>query len=131
MGTERFSDWQPPDIVHGVPTKWHWIVWRPENFILGRNTDIGAFTCIFAHHGVELGDDVQIGSHCSIYSLNTIEGKHGRVTVGKGARIGSHSTVMTGVTIGEGAIIGAHSLVLTDIPAGAVAFGVPARCQSA
>ena len=59
-------------IFHAVPTKWHWVVWHPENLTIGANVDIGAFTAIFAHHGVTIEDDVQIGSHCSIYSLNTI-----------------------------------------------------------
>ncbi len=124
----RFPEWMyPGTIMHAVPTRWHWVVWRPEYFKLGSNTDIGAFTCIFAHHGVEIGDDVQIGSHCSIYSLNTIENKRGRVVIGKGACIGSHSTIMTGVTIGEGAIVGAHSLVLHDVAPGAKVFGTPAK----
>ena len=123
----RFTGWRQPKLKHGVPTKWHWVVWRPENLTLGRNVDIGAYSCIFAHHGVELGDEVQIGSHCSIYSFNTIENKQGKVTIEKGARIGTHSSVMQGVTIGEGAIIGAHSFVTKDIPPHSLAVGVPAR----
>lgn len=124
---ERFKKWKKPTIKHGVPTKWQWIVWRPENLVLGKNVDIGALTCIFAHHGVEIGEDVQIGSHCSIYSFNTIENKHGKVTINKGACIGTHSSVMQGVTIGEGAIVGAHSFVNEDIPPYSLAVGVPAR----
>ena len=123
----RFTTWKKPAIRHGKPTQWHWVVWRPENFILGKNVDIGAFTGIFAHHGVEIQDNVQIGSHCSIYSLNTIENKHGKVTIKKGACIGTHSSIMQGVTIGEGAVIGAHSHVNTNIPAYTVAVGVPAK----
>lgn len=125
--SERFKKWKAPKLKHGVPTKWHWIVWRPENFTQGKNVDIGAMTCIFAHHGVEIQDDVQIGSHCSIYSFNTIEGKQGKVTIKKGACIGTHSSVMQGVTIGEGAIIGAHSFVTKDVPAHSLAVGVPAQ----
>ncbi len=124
---DRFDEWTPPEIEHGKMTKWLWVVFRPENFILGRKTDIGCFTAIFAHHGVEIGDEVQIGSHCSIYSLNTEDNVAGKVTIGARAMIGTHSTIMPGVTIGEGAIIGAHSFVKTDIPAGALAYGVPAK----
>lgn len=72
-------------------------------------------------------DDVQIGSHCSIYSESTIDGEEGPVVLKKGCRIGTHSTVMPGVTIGENAIIGAHSFVNHDVPADAVAVGVPAK----
>lgn len=123
----RFKTWTKPRIKHGIPTQWHWIVFRPEKLVLGKNTDIGAFTAIFAHHGVEIGDDVQIGSHCSIYSHNTIEGKSGKVVIGKGALIGTHSSIMQGVTVGEGAVVGAHSFVNSDIPPYSLAVGAPAR----
>lgn len=43
------------------------------------------------------------------------------------AKVGSGSTVLAGVTIGEHVLIGAGSLVTRDIPAGAVAYGHPAR----
>jgi acetyltransferase-like isoleucine patch superfamily enzyme len=48
---------------------------------------------------------------------------------GMGARVGSGSVVLAGVTIGERALIGAGSVVTRDIPAGAVAFGAPARVR--
>ena len=127
---DRFDNWTPPEIKHGEMTKWLWVVFRPENLKLGRKTDIGAFTAIFAHHGVEIGDEVQIGSHCSIYSSNTEDNTSGKVTIGKGVMIGTHSTIMPGVTIGERAIIGAYSFVKRDIPAGALAYGIPAKIIS-
>ena len=94
---------------------------------MGYKTDIGAFTYINAKFGVILEDFVQIGSHCSIYSVSTIDGKQGQVLLKQNCRIGSHSTVMPGVTIGKNSIIGAHSFVTVDIPDNAVAFGVPAK----
>ncbi len=72
-------------------------------------------------------DFVQIGSHCSIYSLSTIDGKQGPVVLKKNCRIGSHSVVMPGVTIGENAVVGAFSFVTADVSDNAVAFGVPAK----
>jgi acetyltransferase-like isoleucine patch superfamily enzyme len=44
-----------------------------------------------------------------------------------GAKVGSGSTLLAGVTIGAYALIGAASLVTYDIPAGALAYGHPAR----
>jgi acetyltransferase-like isoleucine patch superfamily enzyme len=48
-----------------------------------------------------------------------------------GAKIGSGSTVCSGVTIGEYAIVGAGSLVTRDVPPGALAYGHPARVRGA
>ena len=124
---DRFANWAAPKVEHGKMTEWLWVVFRPENLVLGKKTDIGTFTAIFAHHGVEIGDGVQIGSHCSIYSLNTIDSTSGKVVIGKKANIGTHSTIMPGVTIGEGAVIGAYSFVKQDIPPHCLAYGVPAK----
>jgi acetyltransferase-like isoleucine patch superfamily enzyme len=124
---DRFENWQAPIIEEGKPTKWNWVVQGVDGLALGRRTDIGAFTYINARHGVELGDEVQIGSHCSIYSISTIDGKTGKVSIARNARIGSHSIVMPGVSIGENSIIGAFSFVNKDIPANVVALGQPAK----
>ena len=112
--------------VRGM-TQWGWICTQPEHLTLGARTDIGAFTIIVARHGVRIGDDVQIGAGCCIYSLSTIDGKRGAVVIEHGAKIGAHSVVMPGITIGAGAVIGAFSFVNRDIPPGQVWWGVPAR----
>lgn len=125
--SERFDDWQYPDIEEGKPTKYNWVVQHVGNFKLGYKTDIGAFCYINSKYGVTIEDYVQIGSHCSIYSISTIDGKSGAVTLKKGCRVGSHSVVMPGVTIGENAVVGAHSFVNSDIPDNAIAAGVPAK----
>lgn len=48
----------------------------------------------------------------------------------RGARVGSGSVILAGVTIGAEALVGAGSVVTRNIPAGAVAYGVPARVRS-
>ena len=125
--SERFNDWQYPEIVDGQPTIYNWVVQHKDNLKLGFKTDIGAFTYINARFGVTIEDFVQIGSHCSIYSISTIDEKQGEVVLKTNCRIGSHSVVMPGVTIGANAVVGAMSFVTTDIPENAVAVGVPAR----
>ncbi|MDF7806154.1 acyltransferase [Pontiellaceae bacterium B12219] len=124
---DRFKEWKVPKIEHGKLTEYNWVVQNPDGLKLGYKTDIGAFTYINAKNGVTLEDEVQIGSHCSIYSVSTIDDKEAPVVLKKNCRIGSHSTVMPGVTIGENAVIGAHSFINKDIPANTVAFGVPAK----
>ena len=101
MSEDRFGEWKPPHIEDGVPTKWNWVVQGVAGLKLGFRTDIGAFTYINARHEVEIGDEVQIGSHCSV--------------------------VMPGVTIGENSIVGAFSFVNKDIPPNVVAMGQPAK----
>ncbi len=123
----RFKNWQYPEIEDGTPTKYNWIVQNKEGLALGFATDIGAFSYINAKYGVIIEDDVQIGSHCSIYSISTIDDKKGKVVLKKNCKIGSHSTILPNVTVGENSIIGAHRLVLSDIPDNVIAFGVPAK----
>jgi acetyltransferase-like isoleucine patch superfamily enzyme len=125
--TDRFKNWKYPEIIDGQPTKYHWIVQGVAGLSLGYKTDIGAFCYFNASEGVVIEDFVQIGSHCSVYSASTIDGKKGRITLKKNCCIGTHSTVMPGVTIGENAIIGAHSFVNKDIPDNVLAFGSPAK----
>lgn len=123
----RFKDWKYPDIEEGKPTQYNWVVQHKENLNLGYKTDIGAFTYINAKNGVTIEDYVQIGSHCSIYSVSTIDGKEGPVLLKQKCRIGSHSVVMPGVTVGENSIIGAFSFVNKDVPDNVVAVGIPIK----
>ena len=123
----RFNHWEYPQIDEGRPNKYNWVVQHKDNLKLGYMTDIGAFTYINAGRGVIIEDFVQIGSHCSIYSISTIDQKEGRVLLRKNCRIGSHSVIMPGVTVGENSVIGAFSFVNGEIPDNVVAVGVPAK----
>ena len=127
MTEERFDNWKAPEINECELTKYNWLVQNKENLDLGYKTDIGAFTYIHAKNNVLIEDYVQIGSHCSIYSISTIDDKEGEVILKKNCRIGTHSVVMPGVTIGENSVIGAFSFVTKDIPDNVVAYGVPAK----
>lgn len=114
-------------IIHDTPTQWNWVVSRPENLTLGNFVDIGAFTYINAKYGILIEDNVQIGSHCSIYTHNTIDNKMGDIVIQRGAKIGSHCVIMPNVNIGKNAKIGAYSLVKCDVPDGETWVGVPAK----
>ena len=124
---ERFGDWIYPGINEGKLTKYNWLVQHKDNLSLGYKTDIGAFTYINAKYDVTIEDEVQIGSHCSIYSVSTIDGKEGEVVLKRNCKIGAHSTIMPGVTVGENAVVGAMSFVNCDIPNNYTAVGVPAK----
>lgn len=124
---DRFKNWKYPEFDEMDMTKWNWMCQYKESLKLGKNTDIGAFTYINAKNGVIIEDNVQIGSHCAIYSVSTIDNKEGTVTLKKNCKIGTHSVIMPSVTVGENSIIGAFSFVNKDVPANVVAAGVPAK----
>jgi len=123
----RFEHWEYPKIEEGKLTKYNWMVQHKDKLKLGYKTDIGAFTYINAKNGVTIEDNVQVGSHCAIYSVSTIDNKEGPVTLKKNCKIGSHSVIMPGVTVGENSIVGAFSFVNKDVPANVIAFGIPAK----
>jgi acetyltransferase-like isoleucine patch superfamily enzyme len=126
---DRFINWHHPVIEEGKLTKYNWVVQNKDNLSLGYRTDIGAFSYINAKFGVTIEDYVQIGSHCSIYSVSTIDDKEGQVILKKNCRIGSHSVIMPNVTIGENAIVGAFSFVNRDVPDNEIVVGVPAKAM--
>ena len=119
--------WETPIIEHSKLTKFNYIVQYPENLKMGVVFDIGSFTYINSKFGVEIQDNVQIGSHSSIYSHSTIDQKKGPVLLEKNCKIGTHSTIMPNVTIGENSMIGAYSFVNQNVPANQLWTGVPAK----
>jgi len=127
MTEKRFKKWEKPTFDKKNMTPWNWMCQHHKNLKLGKYVDIGAFTYINAKSGVIIEDHVQIGSHCSIYSLSSIDNKEGKIILKKNCRLGTHSVVMPGVTIGENAVIGAFSFVNNDIPNNTLAYGIPAK----
>jgi len=124
---DRFENWNPPEIENNKLTEWNWTCQHVNNLLLGKNVDIGAFTYLNAKHGILIEDYVQIGSHCAIYTISTIDGKSGTVTLERNSRIGSHTVIMPGITVGENSIIGAFSFVNRAVPKNVLAHGVPIK----
>jgi len=79
-----------------------------------------------ANHLTYLGDaEVGAGSNigAGVITCN-YDGVHKhRTQIGKGAFVGSDSTLVAPVTVGDGAYIGAGSCITKDVPAGALAVG--------
>ncbi len=124
---DRFKNWKAPLIEEGKLNQYNWMVQNIHGFNLGEKVDIGAFTYINAKNGVIIEDNVQIGSHCSIYSISSIDKTEGRILLKKNCKIGSHSTILPGNEVGENSIVGAHSLINIDIPDNVLAYGVPVK----
>ena len=126
--SDKFKNWKFPKIEEKkLHPKYYFLIQHKDKLELGENTDIGAFTYINAKYEVSIGKNVQIGSHCSIYSVSTIDDKKGKIVIKENARIGTHSTIMPGVTIGKNSVIGAHSFVNKDVPDNSVAYGSPIK----
>jgi acetyltransferase-like isoleucine patch superfamily enzyme len=123
----RFVNWKYPEIQERKLTEYYWLVHHRDNLKLGTHTDIGAFTYLNAKAGITIEDFVQIGSHCSLYSISTIDGNEGPIHLQKNCRIGTHSVIMPNVIVGKNTIIGACSYVNRTIPDNVMAFGTPAR----
>ena len=124
--------WKKPNIKHNKLTKWNWMISHPEHLKLGENTDIGAFTYIQAEYGVEIGNNVQIGSHCSIYSKNTIDDTHSKIIIEENVKIGAGTVILPRsdrqiLIIGNHSKIGALSLIKQNIPSNSTYLGVPAK----
>lgn len=121
------KNWKKPIIEHGKITKYNYVVQYPENLKLGTDVDIGEFSYINCKYDVEIENDVQIGSHCSIYSDSTIDDKQGPVILKKNCKIGTHSTIMPNVIVGENSIVAAYSFVTENIPENQLWSGIPAK----
>ena len=120
------KNWRKPIIKHGKMTKYNYLVQYPDNLKLGKYFDIGEFSYLNCEYGVEIEDNVQIGSHSSIYSNSTIDNKKGPVVLKKNCKIGTHSTIMPNVTIGENSVVAAYSFVTKNIPKNQLWSGIPA-----
>ena len=114
-GINRFKNWRQPDFDEDGWTRYGWRCQYREGLKLGYGCDIGCFTYINAKYGVVIGKDVQIGSHCSIYSENTENGTKGKVVIGDGALIGSHCLILPGVVIEPDAKVRAFSVCIGEI----------------
>jgi acetyltransferase-like isoleucine patch superfamily enzyme len=109
-----------------------------KNARIGRNCKISSHT--FICEGVIVEDNVFIGHNVTFINdlfprATTVDGQLqteedwvcGTTLIGKGASIGSSTTLLCGITIGENAIVGAGSVVTRDVPPDTIVAGNPAR----
>jgi acetyltransferase-like isoleucine patch superfamily enzyme len=93
------------------------VLYGHGGLVIGRNTMIGAHTVIVpANHGYERVD----------VPMNLQPLTRKGINIGDDVWIGSGCRVLDGIRIGKGAVIGAGSVVTRDIDPYSIAFGVPA-----
>lgn len=116
---QRFENWEEPWFDEDGFAYDSYITqrpygWRCQNFKglkLGDRVDIGCFSYLNARYGIEIGSNVQIGSHCSIYSDNTENNTHGPVIIGENSLIGSFCLILPGAIIPPNSKIKAYSII--------------------
>lgn len=109
-----------------------------KGLIVGNNTGFGHYNFINAQGGVEIGDDVIMGSHVSILAENhnfdnldepiRLQGVTRKgIVIESNVWIGANVTILDGVRIHSGSVIGAGSVVTKSIPANSLAVGSPCK----
>ena len=113
---QRFKHWVKPQIIHGKPTKYGWVVYYPKGLKLGDYTDIGWGCFLQARWGIRIEDYAQLGAYTCLYSENSENKTNGPIIIKKNAKIGAHCVILPNVCVGENSFVGAGTIVTKDVP---------------
>lgn len=113
----------------------HWRAefYAPERIVIGEGVTIGDSAFLDGRSGLKIGDNVNLGSHVTIYTREhdvdspLFEETGGRVTLEDYSWVASHAIVLPGVTIGRGAVVAAGAVVTKDVPPHMIVGGNPAQ----
>lgn len=108
----------------------------PKNLFLGKGTIIGDNAILDARSGLTLGQNVNLSSNVSIYTLQhdhrdpnfaCNRNRKSSVEIDDRVWLGSNVIVLPGVHIGEGAVCCAGCVVTKDVEPYSVVAGIPAK----
>lgn len=108
----------------------------PWNLRIGTGTIIGDGAILDARSGLTIGENVNLSSNVSIYTLqhdhrmpdfSCPKNRNMEVKIGNRVWLGSNVIVLPGVTIGEGAVCCAGCVVTKDVEPFSVVAGIPAK----
>lgn len=109
----------------------------PQKLILGKGTIIGDNAILDARMGLTFGQNVNLSSNVSIYTLQhdhrdpyfacNQDQKKMSIEIDDRVWLGSNVIVLPGVHIGEGAVCCAGCVVTKDVEPYAVVAGIPAK----
>lgn len=112
---------------------------REAKIIIGENCGFSG-TSIVARSQITIGDNVLVGTNCTItdsdhHPISPGDRRTGSskniqtspVKVGNNSWIGANSIILKGVKIGENSIVGAGSIVVSNVPPNTIYAGNPAK----
>lgn len=98
----------------------------PYSVRLGRGVVIEHQGGIVIHGASVIGDRCIIRQNCTL-GLRRLDDLTAAPVLEDGVELGAGAVVLGRITLGRGARIGANAVVLDDVPAGATFRGIPAR----
>jgi len=111
-------------------------LYNPQNIHFGNDVYI-AYGCWFtASEQILICDEVLIGPYCVFASSNHTrldgsyrhgERQRGKIEIGRGSWIGSHSCILQDTTVGTGSLVAANSVVNKALPNDVISGGTPAK----
>lgn len=113
----------------------HWRAefYAPERIVIGAHCTIGDSAFLDGRSGLTIGDNVNFGSHVTVYTRqHEVDAADfaeigAPVVIEDYAWVSSHSILLPGVTIGEGAVVAAGAVVARSVAPYTVVAGNPAR----
>lgn len=122
--------------VISSPLRFGWYGEVYRNLAIGNHSFFNSKVFIDTTAPVSIGDHVTFGHDVSLITSHHDMGRPTHragdvvpkpISIGDGAWIAAHVTILPGVRIGEGAVIAAGAVVARDVPAHTLVGGVPAR----
>ena len=131
----RNACYRASGLVLPLTSSIHWRAefYAPERIIVGEHVIIGDTVFLDGRSGLTIGDNVNVGSHVSIYTREhdvnspSFAETGAPVSIGDRAWVSSHSVILPGVTIGEGAVVAAGAIVTKDVAPYTIVGGNPAK----
>lgn len=105
---------------------------------IGNNSAIGDFTHFGASGGIEIGNDVIMGSYISFHAENhnfndpskliREQGVNSKgIKIGNNVWVGAKATFLDGSVIGNNCVVAAGALVNSEFPDNVIVGGIPAK----
>jgi len=98
----------------------------PYTVALGRGVVVEHQGGIVIHGACRIGDNCIIRQNCTL-GIRRLTDLTGAPVLEDGVELGAGAVVIGRVTLGRGARVGANAVVLDDVPPGIMVWGIPAR----